>query len=131
MKKAQKVLEASGPEQPDFKQLQEDLHVAKVDVTYTIYFPLTEKYVSLYPRKDETDPSRGYGTSVEKKPAVWKVVKQCMAEGTLDALRDGALIPSLNGMKELEIKKKAAIPKGRVVSRAKADDEDSDGGFFE
>lgn len=138
VKRAKKAIEASSPDQPDYKQLQQNLETARLDVCYTMYYPLTEKYVSLYPRKDENDHSRGH--DIFEKPEMWEVVKRSMAEGTLDALREGVSTTHLNtGTHKLAIKARAPMPKynsksGNSASKSiKAEDmdEESDGGFFE
>ncbi|KAK4693675.1 hypothetical protein P7C71_g3772, partial [Lecanoromycetidae sp. Uapishka_2] len=137
VKKAQKAVEASSPNQPNYQRLQQDLDAAKVDVCYAIYYPLTQKYVSLYTQKEEKDQSKGYETSIEK-PEMWEIVRQSMAEGTLDALREGTSILLLNsGIKQRL--PKASMPErdGKVGSsegkliKTKDMDEESDGGFFE
>jgi hypothetical protein len=132
VKRAKKAIEASSPDQPDYKKLQQNLETARLDVCYTMYYPLTEKYVSLYPRKDENDHSRGH--DIFEKPEMWEVVKRSMAEGTLDALREG-----VSTTNKLAIKARAPMPKynsksGNSASKCiKAEDmdEESDGGFFE
>lgn len=105
-----------------------------------MYYPLTEKYVSLYPRKDENDHSKGYKTSIEKKPEMWEIVRQSMDEGTLDSLREGRSAALLKtGMEKLPASRKALMPKhngktkssGSKTIQAEEMDGESDGGFFE
>ncbi|KAJ5676255.1 rRNA-processing protein efg1 [Penicillium macrosclerotiorum] len=79
------------------------IHAARVDYNYTIYYPLTEKYISLYPKsKDEASneadaisgsesDSKEQKKTTDSKPAIWSVVEKCMKEGTLDLLREGKL----------------------------------------
>jgi len=111
-----------------------------VDVCYAIYYPLTEKYVSLYPRKNGNDYSKGCETSVEKKPDMWEIVRKNMAEGTLDALREGTSTTLSNaGMNRRAITARAPKPKynsksvefGSKSIKTEEQDEESDGGFFE
>ncbi|RAK75632.1 Efg1 domain-containing protein [Aspergillus fijiensis CBS 313.89] len=84
------------------------LHVARVNLNYTIYYPLTEKYIALYAdvkkknkkaedgqvveekgqEKEEEEDAAG---AAERSSAMWKTVEQCMKDGTLDLLRDGKL----------------------------------------
>ena len=142
LKKLQRRLDASSSESGDYDQLAKEVQDAKIDVYYTMYHPLTEKYQSLFPRRGTTG---GEGPAARKlvaeRPALWKVVEQCTADGTLEALRDGKLatrIPvgkrkttleklrskgeSKNGRDESELSK-SAVPQEQ--------DEGSDGGFFE
>ena len=41
----------SNPGDDELKDLVQRIHAARVNLNYTIYFPLTEKYISLYPNK--------------------------------------------------------------------------------
>lgn len=89
--------------------LERKLHAARVNLNYTIYYPLTEKYVSLYPKSkgqasDNEDEELETDTKVQgsqrrdsSKPALWFVVEKCMEEGSLDLLRDGKLNIGVDG----------------------------------
>lgn len=75
---------------------------------YTIYYPLTQKYVALYaeqkkkkkessaqsekPSEPEAEVASKliYNTTGERPP-MWRVVEKCMEDGTLDLLREGKL----------------------------------------
>lgn len=119
------------------------VHVAQVDVKYTMYYPLTEKYVSLFP-KDE-DSGSGKGGAGAGKPPVWAFVERCMVSGTLDMLRDGKLGVKPDG--SVKTREDSAPETDRKVgdkskdkdkdagkSKTLAGDEadgESDGGFFE
>ncbi|RHZ68121.1 Efg1 domain-containing protein [Aspergillus thermomutatus] len=87
--------------------LARKIHVARVNHNYTIYYPLTQKYVALYAEKknkkestaqsekpNESDAEVGskliYETTGERPP-MWRVVEKCMEDGTLDLLREGKL----------------------------------------
>lgn len=88
--------------------LARKIHVARVNHNYTIYYPLTQKYVALYAEKkkkkkestaqsekpNESDAEVGstliYETTGERPP-MWSVVEKCMEDGTLDLLREGKL----------------------------------------
>ncbi|EED20150.1 nuclear protein involved in pre-rRNA processing, putative [Talaromyces stipitatus ATCC 10500] len=103
--------------------LQKQIDIAQIDVNYTIYYPLTEKYISLYPQEkkrrvvkdhnenaangddnaieiDEemqtSEDDTGNGKE-EGKPPMWDIIKKCMAEKTLDQLRDGKLNIGFDG----------------------------------
>lgn len=88
-------------------QLAQKIKNARVNLNYTIYYPLTEKYMSIYPKdKDEAhaesepEPSKqeNKGTK-DVKPPLWSVVASCMENGTLDQLREGKLNINANGEK--------------------------------
>lgn len=118
------------------------MHDAVIDVNYTIYHPLTEKYQSLFPRQEDAGGGETAARKlVTEKPAMWKVVEQCTADGTLEALRDGKLatgIPVGHWKPALEkpsSKSQSKNDRGRSRSSKSAalqeHDEESDGGFFE
>nr|A1CYY6.2 RecName: Full=rRNA-processing protein efg1 [Aspergillus fischeri NRRL 181] len=84
------------------------IHAAQVNHNYTIYYPLTQKYVALYAeqkkKKKESSaqsekPNEPEAEVVSKliydttgeRPPVWRVVEKCMEDGTLDLLREGKL----------------------------------------
>lgn len=86
------------------KSLERKIHDAEVNLNYTIYYPLTEKYISLYPKskgKSSEDAEAESETEPEnkdkkqqpegEKPALWSVVEKCMKEETLGLLREGKL----------------------------------------
>lgn len=115
-----------------------------------MYFPLMQKYQSLYPpapkegqaaMEDQNDTERPKRER-SSKPRLWEVVAKCMEEGTLDSLRDGKLsetsglvesnLSSENAtkhMKQKSPKPATKSPKNEEVSKSAG--EDSDGGFFE
>jgi len=122
-----------------------------------MYYPLLEKYQSLYPRTKEQgalDEASGkdlggHGAGPERHP-IWFIVERAMADGTLEALRDGggktmALgigrpPPSSNPRREASTMKDFQGRGGGVKltggpcseDEDDNDDEDmSDGGFFE
>ncbi|KAH1674412.1 18S rRNA maturation protein [Aspergillus fumigatus] len=84
------------------------IHAAQVNHNYTIYYPLTQKYVALYaeqkkkkkessaqsekPSEPEAEVASKliYDTTGERPP-MWRVVEKCMEDGTLDLLREGKL----------------------------------------
>lgn len=86
--------------------LSQKLDIARVNLNYTIYYPLTEKYIALYAAvkknkdgttdgaADDSDVDAGYKlvhATREEKPAMWHVVEKCMKDGTLELLREGKL----------------------------------------
>ena len=142
LKKLQKRLDASPPDASDYNQLAKEVQDAKIDVNYTIYYPLTKKYQSLFPRQGgsggEKAPARKL---VTEKPAMWDVVERCTADGTLETLRDGKLATSIPaGNRKIypeKARSKRQSKNDRAGSKAsksavlREQDEESDGGFFE
>ena len=136
--------------------LIKQVHVAEVDVNYTLYYPLMEKYVSLYPKGEGEYSSKGGSKGKSEavvvesnsKPPVWTFVEQCMTTGTLDMLRDGKygvkpdgsiktreeFAPETNSNGSVGAKKKkhaSAAKMGEAQSKNEVDEDESDGGFFE
>lgn len=84
-------------------RLTQKIHAARVNLSYTIYYPLTEKYLSLYPKSkgkseeagadsaSESDSKKQQNNDSDDKPPLWPVVEKCMEEGSLDLLREGKL----------------------------------------
>ncbi|OJJ72769.1 hypothetical protein ASPBRDRAFT_176245 [Aspergillus brasiliensis CBS 101740] len=113
----EKEVSSAGPDVMDAKtkekklaSLAEKLRVARVNLNYTIYYPLEEKYIALYAEQKkkvkggesaedggdgaDSDGDARFGmvhATVADKPAMWHVVEKCMKDGTLDMLRDGKL----------------------------------------
>lgn len=149
MKQAQKVLLTLTPDNAEYQIVLQDIHNAEVDLNYTMYHPLDEKYRSLYPPKvgDAAEDDGRMSTERIKggkasRPVIWTVVEQCMSAGTLIALRDGKL-----GRKLPEYEVKAPGPNTRRPGEnitfegeetsldtgqlRKDEENESDGGFFE
>ena len=73
------------------KDLTAQMHVAEVDLNYTQYYPLNERYISLYPQKDSAIVNGGQDEDVDtaaKKPPMWAEVEKRMTDGTLNQLRN-------------------------------------------
>ncbi|KAI5306975.1 18S rRNA maturation protein [Ascosphaera pollenicola] len=114
LKKARDALKtAEGEDAPALKELDEKIRIAQIDYNYTIYSPLTEKYLSLYPKsnesKDDSPESKEQKRtkeekvlSVTEKPPLWHVVEQCMADDKLEELREGKLDIGSDGKKNEE-----------------------------
>lgn len=141
LRKESEISKSSSPtKDEDLKRLAPLIHTARVNLNYTIYHPLNEKYISLYPtekkkekkekkQKSQTDNnnhgedsasdseshrSRSRSESQQprdgddisnllicddspEKPPMWYVVEKCMADNTLDLLREGKLDTGLGG----------------------------------
>ncbi|MCJ1389512.1 18S rRNA maturation protein [Xylographa bjoerkii] len=159
LKKLQKQPATATSVPTEQRKLQNTIHEAEVDLNYTMYYPLAEKYQSLYPRtgsQEARDDSEGneIGGRGERKlggerPPLWFLIERAMAEGTLEALRDGKgdRVVSLKSKPQASIHSKAAKGvetrhitdinrrdgvklEGGAVSNNE-DDDMSDGGFFE
>ena len=140
-KQLKKRLDASSPDTTEYKQLEQEVHDAEIDVNYTIYHPLTEKYRSLFPRQEDTPGGEAAARKlVTVKPAIWNMVEQCTADGTLEALRDGKLVTGISAKEKKPPPEKPRstrkVENGLAESKlakdiAPQEDEESDGGFFE
>ncbi|MCJ1289266.1 18S rRNA maturation protein [Xylographa carneopallida] len=159
LKKLKKELDATASEESQRRMLQNAVHEAEVDLNYTMYYPLAEKYQSLYPRAEpregENDGKtvgtggRNHRISGGQKPALWPLIERAMRESTLEALRDGKgdRVVSVNTRPQASAHRKAveggeskhtidinhpgiAPSVGGFISDSK-DDAMSDGGFFE
>lgn len=95
VKKCTKSLADCFPEDLNYQNLQQALHIAEVDLAYTQYSPLYQKYEALFPQRKEAQENNNEDTSNEQqpppRPAMWTIVEKCMKNGTLDDLRNGTL----------------------------------------
>lgn len=93
LKRHQKALETVEPSATDYEGLKAAVYEAEVDLNYTMFYPLAEKYVSLYPRSPDQDAENIGGNRERKvggeRPVLWFLVERAMKEGTLQELRDG------------------------------------------
>lgn len=56
LRKEQEISKSSSPtKEEDLKRLAPLIHTARVNLNYTIYHPLTEKYISLYPTEKKKE----------------------------------------------------------------------------
>lgn len=161
LNKLTKLLSTTPSSTPAYTALQAQIHEAEVDLNYALYYPLQEKYTSLYPRTAGQNPGQtrkeigGRGEKVvgAEKPPIWALVEKCMADGTLEALRDGKLgggslvlgrgrpkgDGGAKGSGEVVEKAKKSGREGGggvkltggAVSDGDGDEDMSDGGFFE
>lgn len=154
LKRARKELDEREDGGDSQSALQKRVQDAEVDVNYAQYFPLHRHYVSLFPRRKATDDDDGEDAVESREKTLenerkgdlemWARVKQCMADGTLDALRNGKLTASELSAQSTNAKqrpkmeegnqKAAAEPNGRtaVLTHSRDHDVDSESdGFFE
>lgn len=134
------------PGDAEYQSVLEDIHNAEVDLNYTMYHPLDEKYHSLYPPKAgdaaqddgmiKTERIKG---GIASRPAAWAVVEQCMRAGTLIALRDGKLgrkLPEADAKASSSSTRRRGEDQKPEASSSrdyvmKDEEKESDGGFFE
>ncbi|KAL8928136.1 MAG: hypothetical protein Q9172_001046 [Xanthocarpia lactea] len=151
LKKLRTRLASIQPNSSEHEALDLEIHNAEVDLNYALYHPLTEKYKSLFPRKETQGPRDGTDTTGtetvqgrQHKPAMWAIVESCMGIGTLQALRDGKLrtgtasvkASQLNTAKSInhqarEKQQKARRGKCEAIPTVTEQEDESDGGFFE
>jgi hypothetical protein len=92
LKKISKRLDdCSDPEERN--TLENDLHVAQVDLNYTMYYPLIQPYSSLYPKRQGDDGKIHADDDATAEghrgdPDMWKQVEQATREGKLEELRN-------------------------------------------
>ncbi len=138
---------------------KQHLHEAKVNLNYTLYAPLDQKYISLYPstskpRKDQEDDDKLTNVrdleevtkDIEaglfrndncQKPPLWYEVEKAMHNGTLEALRDGTLLQESDDRDQtLTFRSRAEPGDGDRIPGIQADSgdedqEDSEDDFFE
>jgi hypothetical protein len=101
----QELEKAKDPD--EIPSLERDIHTAEVDVSYTLYFPHLERYVSLYPSAsrtkadgggsdcDEQGDKRASSTTAREalrlqRPKIWHDIEGAMLQGqrALERLRD-------------------------------------------
>lgn len=160
LKQATKALRACENSE-EHKKLEEDVHVAQIDLNYTQYCPLAQTYSALYPTKKGQD-GKTHGDEEETKagvrgnPEMWKEVEQATKDGerkleelrhridwdrirttTLAARPKAATATPSDSASKQSNSGGVKIPKNRREAREEArkdvqvDDDDSDGGFFE
>ncbi len=88
------------------------MHIYEVDVNYAHYYPLNERYISLYPQRGKEDEEVKDAKEPAKKPELWAEIERRMEEGTLKELR--------YGVREGHVPKIAPAPKPKTSSGATA-----------
>ncbi|QDS74029.1 hypothetical protein FKW77_008998 [Venturia effusa] len=160
LKQATKALRSCEDSQ-QHKKLEEDVHVAQIDLNYTQYYPLAQVYSSLYPTKKGEDGKQHGDEDATKKgvrgnPEMWKEVEQATKDGErkLEELRHridwdrirttilvarpkAATTATSDSTRQKSESRDVKPAKNRREARqearkdAQVDDDDSDGGFFE
>ena len=121
VKRLKALLSRTDPSCEEYVDLKRKVYEVEVDLNYTLYCPLAEKYTSLYKRKESTgdgdvsmsndSPISQESGAMAQRPPMWDTVEKCMKEGSLWALRDRESGNSLaNGanMEQLIATKKAS-----------------------
>jgi hypothetical protein len=136
LKRARKELDACVEEEGK-AALEQKVKDAEVHVNYAIYYPLDRAYVALFPtkkkEKKDGEQSEDEGEEHEDKAAkeverqgdkeMWEKVRQCMAEGTLDALRNGKLTSHEEEVEKEKVRE-APRPKDIAVTKKKRQKKD-------
>ncbi|KAG9234248.1 hypothetical protein BJ875DRAFT_18637 [Amylocarpus encephaloides] len=117
LKKLRKRLLESKSEE-EVQALNEQMHIAEVDLNYTQYCPLSEIYISLYPVQkkhgaegDDTPAPSKSGA----KPPLWAEVEKCMEEGTLSKLRNRINTATIQKPKPLEARPSKPKRKTKLI----------------
>ena len=154
LKRARKELDGCEEAGDKRSELEKRVNDAEVDVNYAQYYPLDRHYVSLFPRKKTKDDDGGEGDDIKVRDTdvteskgdqeMWHKVKDCMADGSLDALRNGRLTRSEEMRPAPKTSTETAMDrrKGKTVNaqedrppvphNGKEQDDDSESdGFFE
>ncbi len=152
LKKLRKRL-AAASDQDEQQSLASQAHDAEVDLNYTLYCPLNQRYISLYPPNEKASvDSRADDDDAggKNKPPLWKDVERSMENGTLDSLRNGvssmssskpSLIGSSGAQLSLQVQKgRQGTSKKKCSNQNKqaneemgrpTEDGDSEDGFFD
>ena len=74
-------------DRPEYRDAQQSIHIAEVDLNYTQYFPTHNKdYQPLFPPKVPAVESFN-----GPRPPLWAFIEKCMEDGRLEAFKEGAL----------------------------------------
>lgn len=136
LRKAKSRLQASQANSTDYLDLQNSLHEAEVDLNYTLYHPLDQKYISLFARLPKSQSGSFKKEEARpKKPPLWEAVEASMQKGTLEKLRDGKVTTRpLSNMEQHQAGDLAMLPQ-KTLKKQEDDTrnvtEESDDGFFE
>ncbi|KAF2502571.1 hypothetical protein BU16DRAFT_554625 [Lophium mytilinum] len=146
LKKIRRELEAA-TNPAEKEEVLRRVHVAEVDLNYTMYYPLVRPYSALFPKNQGDGPTtRSYPTpdveedsaggqdartfedrkaapSTKGDPTMWKAVERAMEEGTLDALRNSKPLERVSqATKQLQIAKKESDPRRKHSQKEKGRD---------
>lgn len=153
LKRARKAMKEVEDDAARREELAREADECELDVQYAMYYPLDVPYVALYPShkkvEGQEEDSDGKAVEVARQgdAEMRALLKKCVTEGKLDALRNGKLDKEGNykpveGAADDETKakdkKKKAEGKEDKNGKRKAEEmepeasgDESDGGFFE
>ena len=153
LKRARKAMKEVEDDAVRREELAREADECELDVQYAMYYPLDVPYVALYPShkkvEGQEEDSDGKAVEVARQgdAEMRALLKKCVTEGKLDALRNGKLDKEGNykpveGAADDETKakdkKKKAEGKEDKNGKRKAEEmepeasgDESDGGFFE
>ena len=143
LKKARNQLEQLEISSVQYSLVEKSVHIAEVDLNYTLFHPLGKKYISLFPKPGTAASPEPQVDPNATKPVLWKVVKSCMKEGTLEDLRDGRYQEEVRGPNtqhsnviglsdsQRSIERSAQQGQNRKPDPAAVGSDDDDDGFFE
>lgn len=136
LKQVRARYEEAEPDSEPSRSLQKKAHEAEVDLNYALFYPLDEKYISLFPKSSSKEPN---DTTSASKPPMWETIEKCMLEGTLEKLREGRLnvkvescgVTSIEHNSSRQKFSKQPTKARERTQQGEVEDEESDGGFFE
>ena len=152
LKRARKAMKEVEDDAGRREELAREADECELDVQYAMYYPLDVPYVALYPSAKKVEGQEEDGKVVEVArqgdAGMRALLKKCVEEGKLDALRNGRLDKEGNykvveqavddEMKAKDMKKNKVEGKEDKKGKRKAEemepeasDNESDGGFFE
>lgn len=135
-KSRRRLLEAKSEEEVTTAKAR--MHVAEVDLNYTQYYPLYQRYISLYPQKDvggsETGNQDEHIDDTTKKSPMWAEVEKRMVNGTLDQLRNGSSATvvrqgKIRNSKPTTMKSKTGSNQAKLTSQVNGAASKSQAGF--
>ena len=142
MKQALKALKVAETSE-DEKLARKNVHIAEVNLNYSIYHPLERPYNALYPT---CNACAGENPSVREPclnegkgdPEIWNLVEKAMESGTLTDLRDSLTLKNYDNRLQTmnQYPKSQDITTNRRINAnadglENNDSNDSDNGFFE
>ncbi|KAK6433369.1 hypothetical protein LTR95_010454 [Oleoguttula sp. CCFEE 5521] len=143
LKRARKAVREDGITAGEKEARGREVDECEVDVAYAMYYPLDKAYVALYPsarKKDGEDEEVGGEAERKGDAEMRKIIRKCIGANSLDALRHGRLDDDGNAkvregdeerQKPPERKQRPERKTTAVDKEPEADDDGSDGGFFE
>ncbi|POS87097.1 hypothetical protein EPUL_001310 [Erysiphe pulchra] len=101
------------------QSLEAKLHEAEVDLNYTLFHPLSETYISLYPRnKPSEEKSKSNLNTMKKKPPIWNEIEKAMVNGSLENIRNRMPTKQVSLSKALDKSKKYKPSQGYTESHS-------------